>query len=187
MPSPVVDLLGIICNSTVDADGTEWNVETMPGWASPDVGVPTLNPTGVHGVLLARSWFRQRVVEVRGTAVATSYENAWAAYQRISSVAPLEATADLIVYEPVPKFLTVALGDIPRVSEPSLSHVIEFSLVLVAEFPFKRALDATTLALTPGGSTTFTPASTVPATEFDVTVTSTGTVSLTAGGLTLST
>ena len=186
MPSPVVDLLGIICNSTADADGTVWNIEKMPGWQSPDVRVPTLNPTGAHGIRLARSWFGGRIVEAVGSAEATSYENAWAAYERISNVAPLEATADLIVYEPVPKFLTVALGDIPRVSEPSPSHVIEFSLVLVSEYAFKRVLDATTVALAAGGSATFTAGGKKPA-EFEVTTTSTGTVELSSGGLTLST
>lgn len=180
-----VDFCGLVLDNEPDADGTRYRALELIGYGASSLDAGQVAPTGQHGLALTGSWWRERRVTVRGRAQATSSAAAWAAYERLVALAPLLATGSLTVYHPTPKFLTVALGGTPQISEPTGSHRVKFQIPVVAEYPFKRTLTSTTVTIPAGGSLTFTAGGKRPA-EIEVETTAAGTVSLSAYGSTQS-
>ena len=181
-----VDVCGLVLDNEPDADGTRYRALELIGYGSSSLDAEQMTPTGRHGLVLPGGWWRERRVTVRGRAQATSSAAAWAAYERLAALAPLLPDGSLTVYHPTPKFLTVALGGTPQISEPTGSHRVKFQIPVVAEYPFKRVLTPTTVAIAAGTSETFTAGGNFAA-EIEVELATSGTVVLTIGGLTLST
>lgn len=178
-----VDLFGTQCNNDVeDSDGCVWSVENIAGWAAPDQRTRFDDITAAHGSFGTAFFASGRTLVVEGSVEAPSQTAAWAAYGRLTSSMPgITGSGDVVVYEPTPKALTVVQSGPPRADAP-INGVFSFQLTLLAEYPWKRALTASTVDVTAG---TFTHSGTFPA-EFTFTTTSSGTVVLSAGGLTLS-
>jgi len=181
------DLFGIPANSTgTDPDGCTWTVASSDGWDAPDQRTQLNSPTGRDGQRASNMYAEGRSVVIKGLIFAPSDDAAWAAYDRATSAMPgLRNVGNIVAYEPVPKSLTVVQAGPPRVSKP-LGRQMTYWLTLTAEYPWKRALTATTVAVAAGATVSHTAAGTFPA-EIEVTLTSAGTVDLTIAGLRLRT
>ena len=95
---------------------------------------------------------------------------------------------ELIVSEPVPKAVTVVSGGAPRSDWPleGPTPVVEWQIPLVAHDPFKRSLSPRTTVVGAGATVAAVNDGTAAA-DLVVTLTSPGTVVLSAGGVTLTT
>lgn len=181
------DLFGIPANAaTTDPDGCTWTVASSDGWDSPDQRTRLDSPTGRDGQYASNLYADGRTVVIKGLIFAPDDAAAWAAYDRATSAMPgLRGVGDIVAYEPVPKSLTVVQAGPPRVTKPA-GRRLTYWLTLTAEYPWKRALTATTVTVAAGATVSHTAAGTFPA-EIEVTCTTTGTVDLTIGGLRLRT
>lgn len=192
MTAMVWDLFGIPANSDVpDSDGCIWTVASSDGWDAPDQRTGFVSPTSLHGQLATNQYADGRPVVMEGLILAPNEAAAWAAYDRVGSSMPgLLGEGDITAYEPVPKFLTVVQDAPPRVSkpaslDPSGRISMRYRLTLRAEYPWKRAVTAEDpVAINAGATVPFTGGGNWPA-EIVVTTTSSGTVNLTASGLSL--
>ena len=180
-------LFGIPANSdTTDADGCSWTVASSDGWDAPDQRTQFDSPTGRDGQRASNMYAEGRSVVIKGLIFAPTDEAAWKAYDRATSTMPgLRGVGDIVAYEPTPKSLTVVQAGPPRVSKPA-GRQLTYWLTLTAEYPWKRALTATTVTVAAGATVSHTAAGTFPA-EIEVTLTSGGTVDLTIAGLRLRT
>jgi len=180
-------LFGVPANTdATDPDGCSWTVASSDGWDAPDQRTQLDSPTGRDGQRASNMYAEGRQVVVKGLILAPSDDAAWKAYDRATSTMPgLRSVGDITAYEPVPKSLTVVQAGPPRVSKP-LGRTLNYWLTLVAEYPWKRALAATTVTVGGGATVSHTAAGTFPA-EIEVTLTSGGTVDLTIAGLRLRT
>ena len=177
-----IDVLGIECNTdTPDADGVLWDCGPIDGWASADTRGGALSPTGRHGLARLNQLHGGRPLRAFGTTKAPSQAAAWDAYYRLAAILDLNAESDVIVYEPVPKFVTASLapGNPPKMEDP-VDGFFQWDLALVAAFPFKRAVTGTTTAIGSGGSATLVNGGRIAAYP-TATVASGGTVDLTIG------
>lgn len=186
-----VTIAGLTMDNTPDTDGVRWRVQSkgLVGYTAPAVDVQTLTPTGRDGVARSSGRYRARDVTVRGRAVAPSFEVAWTAYYRLLALTRLGGEFSLVVGEPVPKQLTVKLGDDPDIGEPEgrgSRWRVPFQIPVSAEYPFKRGVAAVDVAVAAGATVSHTAAGGFPA-EIEVTCASTGSVDLTIGGLRLRT
>jgi len=183
----VWDLFGVDANTDEpSADGCVWTVASSDGWDAPDQRTQFTSPTGRDGQRVSSMYADGRPVVIKGLIFAPSDGAAWAAYDRVTSSLPgLRGMGTITAFEPVPKSLTVVQSAPPRVSKPA-GRQLTYWLSLTAEYPWKRALSATTVAVGAGATVSHTAAGTFPA-EIEVTCTSTGTVDLTIAGLRLRT
>jgi len=183
----VWDLFGISANTDVaSVDGCKWTVASSDGWDAPDQRTQFTSPTGRDGQRVSSMYADGRPVVIKGLIFAPTDDAAWAAYDRVTSSLPgLRGVGTITAYEPVPKSLTVVQSAPPRVSKPA-GRTLTYWLSLTAEYPWKRALSATTVTVGAGATVSHTAAGTFPA-EIEVTCTTTGTVDLTIAGLRLRT
>lgn len=181
------NLFGIPANAdTTDPDGCSWTVASSDGWDAPDQRTQLDSPTGRDGQRASNMYADGRSVVIKGLILAPTDDAAWKAYDRATSTMPgLRGVGDITAYEPTPKSLTVVQSGPPRVSKP-LGRTLNYWLTLVAEYPWKRALTATTVTVSAASTVSHTAAGTFPA-EIEVTLTSAGTVDLTIAGLRLRT
>ena len=185
--SMVWNLFGVDANTdTPDADGCTWTVASSEGWDAPDQRTQFTSPTGRDGQRVSSMYADGRPVVIEGLIFAPDDGAAWAAYDRATSVMPgLRGVGDIVAYEPVPKSLTVVQAGPPRVTKP-LGRQLRYQLSLLAEYPWKRALTATTVTIGGGGIVSHPAPGTFPA-EIEVTLTTGGTVDLAIAGLRLRT
>jgi len=176
------NLFGVEANTdTPSADGCVWTVASSDGWDAPDQRTQFTSPTGRDGQRVSNMYADGRQVVIKGMIFAPTDEAAWVAYDRVTSAMPgLRGVGDITAYEPVPKSLTVVQAGPPRVLKP-LGRQLTYWLTLTAEYPWKRALTATTVAVGAGATVSHTAAGSFPA-EIEVTTTSAGTVDLDIGG-----
>lgn len=181
-----VDLLGRECNTdAADEDGAVWSVAQVDGWDAPDQRTTFQAPTDQHGSVGLGFFAHGRGLVVTGSVEAVTQDGAWAAFNRAASSMPgLLGEGEVVIDEPTPKTLTVRQSGPPRINPP-LNGVFTFQLTLLAEYPWKRAVDPVTVTIAAGTSETFDHDGTFPA-EFTATTTSSGTVGLSCAGLTLS-
>lgn len=181
------DLFGIPANDTAtDPDGCSWTVASSDGWDAPDQRTSLGALTGRDGQRVSNMYADGRPVVVKGRIFAPDDAAAWAAYDRATSTMPgLRGVGEIVAHEPTPKSLSVIQAGPPRVSKPAGGNLV-YWLTLVAEYPWKRALTATTVTVGAGATVSHTAAGTFAA-EIEVTCTTTGTVDLTIAGLRLRT
>ena len=181
------NLFGVDANTdTPSADGCIWTVASSDGWDAPDQRTRLDSPTGRDGQYVSSMYADGRPVVIKGMIFAPDDGAAWAAYDRVTSSMPgLRGVGEITAFEPVPKSLTVVQSGPPRVTKPA-GRQLTYWLSLAAEYPWKRALSPTTVAVGAGSTVSHPAAGTFPA-EIEVTCTSTGTVDLTIGGLRLRT
>lgn len=183
------NLFGVVDanTDTPSADGCVWTVASSDGWDAPDQRTQLDSPTGRDGQYVSNMYADGRPVVIKGLIFPPDEGAAWAAYDRVSSSLPgLRGVGDITAYEPVPKSLTVVQSGPPRVTKPAGRSPMTYWLSLTAEYPWKRAVSATTVAVG-GGATVSHPAAGTFAAEVEVTTTSAGTVDLTIAGLRLRT
>lgn len=178
-----VTLAGLLMDgSTADASGVVWNVSEVIGYDSPPVRIEEGDRTGRHGGYSSTPLYQARLMTVPGWADCPSLAAAFAARERLHAL----MTGDLVVHEPVAKFLRVGSGGAPRGSDPIEGGKcwFNFQIPLRADDPFKRSTTARTTVVAAGATVAVDNDGTAAA-ELLVTVTSPGTVVLTAGGLAL--
>lgn len=183
-----VTLCGVLMDNTPDSNGVLWRVlrEGLLGWDSPLVDSPRSLISGKHGVAMAGNWYRDRNVTVRGRVKAPTDALAWEAYYQILNEIPgVNGSGQLLVGEPVPKWLDVELADDPDLTDPRNGR-FNFQIPLTAEYPFKRAVGTVTVPVGAGATVAHT-AQGRAAAEIEVTTTTAGTVVLSIAGLTLRT
>ena len=182
-----VTFAGILMDgATPDDEGVIWGVQSpIDGWDAAPVRVSDEDQTGRHGTFGPARLYGARPLVLSGDAQSPDLATAFRVRDR---VAAYFGSGSLVVREPVPKSLEVVQGGIARSSEPMnrAPFWIDWQVSLVARDPFKRALSSTTIAV-PAGATVAIPSDGTAAADLRATVTSAGTVQLTAGGLTLTT
>src|ERR1044072_557285 len=180
-----VTLAGLLMDgSTADASGVTWTVEEVVGWDSAPVRLDEQDRTGRHGGYGPGALYASRLLTLSGVGDCPSLAAAFAARDRLHTL----ASGDLVVGEPVPKFVEVSSGGAPRASDPIDGGAcwFRFQIPLTAHDPFKRSSSARTTVVA-ASSTLGVGNDGTAAADLVVTVTSPGTVVLTAGGLTLTT
>ncbi|GAB3889538.1 hypothetical protein [Terrabacter terrigena] len=178
--------LGDVVTSTLEptADGAEWFVHRIDGWAAASQRDTRFDPTSGPGTLRPRAIYGGRSLEVHGLVEAPTRTAAWDAYYRCTGALPgIQGAMDLVVHEEPVKRLRVVQDGPPEVGEP-VNGAFEFTLKLLAEYPFKRELAAVTIPVLAGATVEHTAAGKAPA-EIEVTLTSAGSVDLTIGQLRL--
>jgi hypothetical protein len=181
------DLFGIPANddTATDPDGCSWTVASSDGWDAPDQRTSLGALTGRDGQRVSNMYADGRPVVIKGRIFAPDDAAAWAAYDRATSTMPgLRGVGEIVAYEPVPKSLSVIQAGPPRVSKPTGGNLV-YWLTLVAEYPWKRALTATTVTVGAGATVSHTATGSADGAEIEVTLTSGGTVDLTIAGLRL--
>src|SRR5690349_12653034 len=158
------DLFGIPANSdSTDADGCSWTVASSDGWDAPDQRTQFTSPSGRDGQIVSSMYAEGRQVQIKGLIFAPTDEAAWRAYDRVTSSMPgLRGVGDVVAYEPVPKSLRVVQAGPPRVSKP-LGRQLTYWLTLTAEYPWKRALTASTVTVGAGSTVSHTASGSFPA------------------------
>lgn len=180
-----VTLAGLLMDgSTADASGVVWTVEEVVGWDSAPVRINDADRTGRHGGYGPTRLCAARLLTVSGVADCPSLAAAFAARDRLHTI----SDGDLIVAEPVPKSVEVMSGGAPRASDPIEGGAcwFRFQIPLVAQDPFKRSTTARTTVVAAGATVAVDNDGTAAA-DLIVTLTTSGTVVLTSGGLTLTT
>jgi len=183
-----VDLCGVTTSTGVaTADGAEWLVsDEIEGWDAPTQRSSLGEPTALNGVRLVGPLHGGRELIVRGEVFADSREEAWAAYYRATGAMPgLQGEGDLVVYEDVVKWLRVRQAGPPLVTSP-VGGFFTFELHLLAEYPYKRALDPIEVEIDAGTTGTVTNPGNAAA-EIIVTSQAVGSMSLEAYGARLAT
>jgi hypothetical protein len=125
-----------------DPQGVEWWIGDLDGWEFPDVDVSPLARMGRHGVWVPPSWFRARMVTMRGTFVAPDLATAHIAGEQLAALAALTTTPGVLsVYEHNPLRLEVRLAGRVRFdrSRAEGRHV-NFEIPLIAADPRRYAL-----------------------------------------------
>lgn len=181
-----IDVLGLECNTdTPDADGVLWDCGPIDGWASASIRGGSISPTGRHGMAMLTALWGGRGLRASGWAKAPTQAAAWDAYYRMAAILDLNESGELVVYEPTPKKLIVALDPTqePKMSDP-VAGEFDWDLALVAAFPFKMA--ATDQTGTLSGSATLTNGGRAAAYP-TFTTTGSGAVSITIAGRTFTT
>ncbi|NUO35509.1 MAG: hypothetical protein HOQ27_10675 [Dermatophilaceae bacterium] len=176
------NLFGVEANTdTPSADGCVWTVASSAGWDAPDQRTLFTSPTGRDGQRVSNMYAEGRAVTIEGLIFAPDDASAWAAYDRVTSSMPgLRGYDYITAYEPVPKSLKAIQAGPPRVTKPA-GRQLRYQLSLLAEYPWKRAVTASTVTVGAGATVAHDAAGTFPA-EVEVTLTSAGTVDLTIGG-----
>lgn len=184
-----VTLCGILMDGTTpDTEGVRWARAELNGWDSAPVLIADDDLTGRHGGYGPSRLYGARVLSLSGMAYCPNMATAERVRDRLHTMPGPSASGDLIVHMAVPKSLEVVMGGEPRSSWPLdlPKPWVRFTVPLVALDPFKRATTARTVTVGSGGSVSATSLGTA-ASDMVVTVTSAGTVQLSAGGLTLRT
>ena len=179
---------GVLMDDTPDADGVRWAVASTEGWDAAPLRSTYDDNTGRHGGFGSARLWSGRLVTLLGRAHCPDMAAAFRVREKITADMPGLGPGELIKHESVPKALTVVLNDQPRTSTPIdvYPYRVTFQIPLIAHDPFKRALTARTTAVGAGSSVPLTNDGTAAA-HMLVTLTSGGTVVLTAGGVTLTT
>jgi hypothetical protein len=178
-------LSGLAMDGTPDESGCVWGIEEIVGWDSPDMVSQRANRTSGNGSFGPQARRGGREMTVSGWAECPSMQAAFAARDRLPSL----TDGELVRVEDVSKRLTVTHSGQIRATDPidgAATAIFKFQISVVAHYPFKRALAATTVAVGAGATVSHTAAGTFPA-EIEVTLTSGGTVDLTIAGLRLRT
>lgn len=173
---------------TPDSNGILWTCGWPDGWDGAEQRTQVGEPTARHGGFATENLFGARDVTIKGVCRFSTAEAAEIAYATVTGSMPgLNGTADLVVGDTGDEvWLSVAQGGHPFAERPDAEKgYLLWQLFLRADYPLKRGLTAVTVELAAGATVSVAHAGTFPA-EFTATTTSTGTVSLSAGGLTLS-
>src|ERR1044072_9382399 len=102
-----VTLAGLLMDgSTADASGVTWTVEEGVGWDSAPVRLDEQDRTGRHGGYGPGPLYASRLLTLSGVADCPSLAAAFAARDRLHTL----ASGDLVVGEPVPKFVEGSFG-----------------------------------------------------------------------------
>ena len=188
-----VTLAGVRMDDTPDDDGVRWRItrpgggDPLEGWDSPPVREDESEITGRDGGAGSEPLYGARLLTLWGRAHCPTIEVAFLVRDRLQSMPPLRGSTSLTVHEPVPKQLIVRRGA-TRSTWPtgSAPYRVTFQIPLTARNPFKLGLTLRTLNVGAGATVTAEHLGTAAA-DLRATVTSAGTVQLTAGGLTLTT
>lgn len=179
---------GLLMDDTPDAEGVRWRVNGVDGWDSPPVRTDDEDRTGQHGGYGSPRLYGARLLTVNGRAHCPDMAAAFRVRDRLHGLLGMDGPVVLEVLETPAKQLAVVAGGPPRSSWPregGLNRVV-WQLPLLAHDPFKRATTSTTTPLAAASSVTIPQAGTATA-DLTITVTSPGTVVLSAGGLALTT
>lgn len=186
-----VELCGILMDSvTPDSDGVRWARNSLTGWDSPPVRLFDDDRTGRHGGYGSSRLYAARQLTLNAIAYCPDMATAERVMDRIHSMPGPSESGELIVHSSAPKMLTVKMGDGgPRASWPiDISKpYVRVQIPLVAHDPFKRAATGNTPVAIGAASSGVVDNAGTAAADLLVTLTSGGTVVLTAGGLTLTT
>jgi hypothetical protein len=174
-------------DATLDAYGVRWVKNSLEGWDSPPVRINDSDKTGRHGGYGPSRLYGARLLTLNGMAHAPDMATAFEVRDRLHAMPGLSGSGVLVMHEAVDKSLDVMLGGDIKVSMPMPlpRPYVRFQIPLVAHDPFKRGASHTT-AVASGATVTAPNAGTAPA-DMRVTLTTGGTVILSAGGLTLTT
>ena len=180
----VVTIGSFVSDQDVPGD---FRLTTMvDGWGSPARRMSTEVRTGRHGVTIAGQLYAERTIVHEGLVECSTAVAANDIANELAALAPGVAYDYVVSHEalsPLACSVDVAVGANPEwIDDRSFTY----SLTLVAADPFKRALSARTTAVGAGSSVPLTNDGTAAA-HMLVTLTSGGTVVLTAGGVTLTT
>jgi hypothetical protein len=182
-----VTFCGILMDGTPDANGVEWKDIDLDGWDSAPVRSNDERLTGRHGGYGPSRLYEPRPLTLSGTAECVDMAAAFAVRRRLVTMPGASDPGTLIVHEDVSLSIDAVLDGNVRASWPidrPKPYVI-FQIPLVAHDPFKRGASHTT-AVSSSATVTAPNAGTAPA-DMRVTLTTGGTVILSAGGLTLTT
>jgi hypothetical protein len=149
--------LGAIQFGLVDAQGVAWRIGTdgLQGWDSAEVRSTVTQREAAHGAWMGPTYLGERVITLAGTIVAPTVQLLDAAVEQLLVAAPLETgTATLVVYETVPKQVSVRQSGKPLVKYET-DTVVTWSLLLTAPDPRRYGTDprtaSTMLPSTSGG------------------------------------
>ena len=167
-----------------DADGVVWNVSDLAGWDAAPERINAGDLTGKHGGFGSSSLYASRQLTLSGWCDCPSQAAAFGVRDRLHAL----RSGDLVVHEPTAKVLEVVSGGGVRSDWPleGPSPVVQWQIRLTAPDPFKHALTPTTTIVGPGASVAAANAGTAAA-DLVVTLSTAGTVVLSAGGVTLTT
>jgi hypothetical protein len=174
-------------DSTLDADGVRWVKNSLEGWDSPPVRIDDWDKTGRHGGFGPSRLYGARLLTLNGMAHCPDMATAFAVRDRLHTMPGMSGSGALVMHEYVDKAVTVMLGGEIRVSMPMPlpRPYVRFQIPLVAHDPFKRGASHTTTVAS--GATVSAPNAGTAAADMVVTLTTGGTVILSAGGVTLTT
>lgn len=148
-------VLGDIMLGATDDHGVEWVLERLSGWDDP---APTTGQTeqraSAHGGWHGPAFYAPRVVEVEGSLIASTWEDASSALDRLWSALPLSTPDWLLVAENARTLQT----QVRQEGDPLVERLrgwARFSLSLIAADPRRYAVDeaaaSTGLPVTSGG------------------------------------
>lgn len=127
----------LVLNAT-DTAGVQW-AAALDGWDSPDLRASLTPRPGDHGSLDGASTYAERVLEVKGLALASTPEERARAVDRLTRASNLWDTyARFVVTEDPERFVTVRRSGKLNIDEDYLGF--EFSLGLLAPDPRKYSL-----------------------------------------------
>ena len=184
-----VELCGVLMDGeTLDADGVRWARNTLTGWDSPAVRLNGDVRTGTHGAWSSRPLYAARELTLSGIAFCPDMATAERVGDRLHGMPGTGSSGVLTVHSAAPKSLTVDLNGELRATWPFdiPNPYVRFQIPLRADDPFKRSTTARTTPVAAGATVTIDNDGTAAA-DLLVTLTSSGTVVLTAGGVTLTT
>lgn len=183
-----VSVAGLLMDNVPDGDGVRWRINDIDGWDSSPVRVDDSDRTGVHGGYGPARLYAARPLTLAGRALCPDMGTAHAVRDRVVGLIGPAVVEDLQVFETVPKRVAVRLNGEVRASWPSGAQLrVKFQIPVVAHDPFKRAVAANAAVVIAAGATEVVANGGNAAADLHVTLTSGGTVVLTAGGLTLRT
>jgi hypothetical protein len=148
--------LGNIPLGGVDANGTDWSLQSMEGWDSPDVRSEYTEREADHGAWASPVYFGARPITLAGTVTAPDRISLESALEQLRSAASLTDTT-LVVYEvATPKQATVR-----RSGKPLFAYVTDriatYSVMVTAADPRRYSTTLSTgtagLPSTTGGLT----------------------------------
>lgn len=152
--APVVVTLGAPDGKTLDMNtgvpdehGVEWWATAVEGWEAPDVTPVSLPRVGRHGVWVAPSWFRARMVNLKGVLVAPTLADAQRARAYLVALANFTvSTGKLVVWEAEPTVIEVRLaGRIKTDWDKSFGKHVEFEIPLLAADPRRYSFEEQSL------------------------------------------
>lgn len=125
---------------TADGNGSLWFVTDLEGWDSPPLRQSFGNPTSRHGSVILESMLDHRPLTMIGVCKATTEAFMWTAYNSLTGdINALVTPVDLIVYESVPKKVSVVRGGQIRLNTLSMM-IFSFEIPLIAPDPLKYSV-----------------------------------------------
>jgi hypothetical protein len=137
-------LLGEITLGAVDDYGVEWILERLDGWDTPPTTGAVEQRVADHGGWLSAAHYAPRVIEIRGSLIADTWDAASRALDRLASAVPLSSLSTLYVAETERVLQAAVRQEGDPLTERSGGWA-QFSLSLIAPDPRRYSPEVVTL------------------------------------------